>query len=513
MRAVQSLQVYDGTSMTNAPDTSSVPTSSSSSGYDERQKWQAFWVCVGVAALTILDLSKVNVGLPSIEASLGAGPTALQLIVAGYALAFGLSLVPSGRLGDLKSRRLMFVIGLSSFTVASVLCAIAPTVELLVAARILQGVAAGIQMPQVLGLIQQLFQGRERGRAFGLFGAVIGVSTAFGPTIGGLLIAVGGAQDGWRLLFWMNVPLGIVAIVFALKLLPRTSTAPSGHNELDLMGIVLLGLTILTLMLPFVLTTGQGDDPLRWLFLIGFAGFGALFVWWEQRYKARGKSPVVHFSLFSLASYRNGTLIATVYFCALPATFLLTTLFLQQGLGLEPVYAGMVTIPFALTSAVAAFYGGRIVEKYGRSLVVLGLVLVGVGFVVLLLAATLTPPEYTPWAMAGGMLVAGTGGGFVISPNQTLTLAEVPVEMGGVAGSMGQVGQRAGTAIGTAAAVSTFYSVIAGRSEGSTLDIYHEAYRSGFLVTIALVAGALVLALLDLRARRQGRVGEAADAS
>ena len=180
--------------MTNAPDTSSVPTSSSStSGYDERQKWQAFWVCVGVAALTILDLSKVNVGLPSIERSLGAGPTALQLIVAGYALAFGLSLVPSGRLGDLKSRRLMFVIGLSSFTVASVLCAIAPTVELLVAARILQGVAAGIQMPQVLGLIQQLFQGRERGRAFGLFGAVIGVSTAFGPTIGGLLIAVGGA--------------------------------------------------------------------------------------------------------------------------------------------------------------------------------------------------------------------------------------------------------------------------------------------------------------------------------
>lgn len=498
----------------SARDSDGAPAAPGPAGQiTDRQKWQAFGVCVGVAALTILDLSKVNVGLPSIEASLGAGPTALQLIVAGYALAFGLSLVPSGRLGDLKSRRLMFVIGLSAFTIASILCALAPSIELLVVARILQGVAAGIQMPQVLGLVQQLFQGKERGRAFGLFGAVIGISTAFGPTLGGLLIAIGGDQDGWRLLFWMNVPLGIVAIVFALKLLPRATTAPSGHNELDLVGIVLLGLTILTLMLPFVLTTGQGDEPLRWLFLIGFVGFGAAFVAWEQRYKARGKSPVVHFSLFSLASYRNGTLIATVYFCALPATFLLTTLYLQQGLGLEPVYAGMVTIPFALTSAVAAFYGGRIVDKYGRSLVVLGLSLVAGGFVLLLLAAVLTPQEITPYAMGVGMLVAGAGGGFVISPNQTLTLAEVPVEMGGVAGSMGQVGQRAGTAIGTAAAVSTFYSVIAGAGSDASLDVYHAAYRSGFFVTIALVAVALVLALLDLRARKQGRVGEAASAS
>jgi EmrB/QacA subfamily drug resistance transporter len=511
--------------MTKTPDTSAsggADAARPASGHgraarsdEERQKWRAFAVCVGVAALTILDLSKVNVGLPSIEASLGAGPTALQLIVAGYALAFGLSLVPSGRLGDLKSRRMMFVIGLTSFTVASLLCALAPTIELLVAARILQGVAAGIQMPQVLGLIQQLFQGKERGRAFGFFGAIIGVSTAFGPTLGGLLIAIGGPEDGWRLLFWMNIPLGLIAIFFALKLLPKTRTASNGHNELDLFGIVLLGLTIFTLMLPFVLTTGQGDDPLRWLFLVGFVGFGAAFVWWEQRYKARGKSPVVHFSLFSLASYRNGTLIATVYFCALPATFLLTTLYLQQGLGLEPVYAGMVTIPFALTSAVAAFYGGRLVDRFGRSLVVLGLILVAVGFVALLLAAVLTPRDITPYAMGIGMLIAGTGGGFVISPNQTLTLAEVPVEMGGVAGSMGQVGQRAGTAIGTAAAVSTFYSVIAGAggAEAADLDIYHEAYRNGFFVTIALVSVALVLGLMDLRARKKGRVGDGAEAA
>ncbi len=151
-------------------------------------------MCVAVAAITILDLSKVNVALPSIEEALGAGSTELQLIVSGYVLTFGLVLVPMGRLGDQRSRRALFIVGLSLFTVTSLLCAIAVSPVMLMVARLLQGVAAGIQMPQVLGLIQQLFQGKERGRAFGLFGATIGIATAFGPTLGGLLILVGGGR-------------------------------------------------------------------------------------------------------------------------------------------------------------------------------------------------------------------------------------------------------------------------------------------------------------------------------
>lgn len=170
------------------------------------QRWRAFAVCVTVAALTILDLTKVNVALPAIEHSLDASSTSLQLIVSGYILTFGLALVPAGRLGDFRSRKVFFIIGLTLFTVMSVACALAPTSDVLLVARLLQGVAAGIQMPQVIGLIQQMFHGRERGKAFGLFGAMIGVSTAFGPTIGGLLIALGGEQSGWRWIFWMNLP-------------------------------------------------------------------------------------------------------------------------------------------------------------------------------------------------------------------------------------------------------------------------------------------------------------------
>ncbi|WP_202563033.1 MFS transporter [Agreia sp. COWG] len=469
----------------------------------ERAKWQAFAVAVSVAALTILDLSKVNVGLPSIEKALGAGSTELQLIVAGYALAFGLALVPAGRLGDIYSRKVLFSVGLISFTLASLACALAPSVEFLLVARILQGVAAGIQMPQVLGLVQQLFQGPARGRAFGIFGATIGVATAFGPTIGGLLIAVGGDQDGWRLLFWMNIPLGLAALFFALKLLPSKANGARRKTQLDLVGIVLLGFSVLSLMIPFVFTTGgPDDDPKRWFWLAGFVLGTAAFLFWERDYARRGKSPVVHFSLFRIASYRNGILVATAYFAAIPGTFLLTTLYLQQGLGALPVFAGMVSIPFALTSAASSLIGGRIVERYGRKLVVVGTATVIVGFCLILAAATLTPPEQTIWWMAAAMAVAGAGGGLVISPNQTLTLAEVPLSEGGVAGSLAQVGQRVGTAIGVAAVSSTFFATLyRDASDTAKLDAYHQGFRNGIVIAIALITVSLAVGLVDLRSR------------
>ncbi|MFB2554319.1 MFS transporter [Herbiconiux liangxiaofengii] len=478
---------------------------STSSPVAGRARWQAFAVCVAVAALTILDLSKVNVGLPSIEESLGAGSTELQIIVAGYALAFGLALVPAGRLGDLYSRKVMFVVGLSAFTVASALCAVAPDINTLVAARIVQGIAAGIQMPQVLGLVQQLFQGEERGRAFGLFGATIGVATAFGPTLGGLLIAVGGPTDGWRLLFWMNVPLGVILLLFALKLIPKSQVRDPGARNLDLVGIVLLGASVFSFMLPFVLTTGSPDDsPLRWLWLLATVVSVVLFVVWERRYEARGKSPAIRFALFRISSYRNGLLLATAWFAGVPAIFLLTTLYLQEGLGFEPVFAGMVSIPFALTSAIASLIGGRLVMRVGRKLVVIGVVVALVGFVLVLLGAVLPPSDWSIWLMAAAMAVAGAGGGFVISPNQTLTLAEIPVTEGGVAGSMAQVGQRVGTAMGVAGASSIFFATLFREGPASADDVmlYHDGFRNGFLVALGLLAIALVIGLFDLRRRR-----------
>ena len=463
-----------------------------------RTRWQAFAIAVAVASLTILDLSKVNVALPTIEVGLGATSVDLQLIVAGYALAFGLLLVPSGRLGDIGSRKRLFIIGLVVFGLASLLCGAAMNPTVLVIARIIQGAAAGILMPQVMGVIQQLFQGKERGAAFGAFGAIIGLATAFGPTIGGLLVGLGGADLGWRLSFWMNVPLVLLLLPFAIKLLPSTQQH-SGAKSMDPIGIVLLGIAIFSLMLPFVLTSGSDDDdPRRWLLLIVFAAAVVGFIFWERAYRGRGLEPVLDFALLRHRSFRYGLLLASVYFAGMPATFLIVTLYLQQGLGLEAVFSGMVTIPFAIASAITAWYSGRWVNTLGRRIVVVGLVLVIIGFAAALLAAILLPAELAPWGMSAALLIAGAGGGGVISPNQTLMLSEVPVTQGGVAGSFAQVGQRAGTAIGVAAVSSTFYATIF-REQGelAELVVYHDAIRNGLLIAIGFIAVALVFALLD----------------
>lgn len=467
----------------------------------ERARWEAFAVCTAVASLTILDLAKINVGLPTIETSLGGGPTELQLIVADYALAYGLALVPAGRLGDLISRKVMFMFGLSAFTIASVICAMAPTIEVLVVGRIWQGLAAGIQMPQVLGLIQTLFLGSERGKAFGLFGGIIGVSTAFGPTLGGLLIALGGEGDGWRLTFWMNVPLGILALILAIRILPAQQRRTKVKLELDLSGILLLGVAVFSLMLPFVLTTGSPeDDPLRWLWLASFALAAYGFVVWERRLQNARRSPLIKFGLLRTQSYRNGILVAAGYFASTPAIFLLTTLYVQQGLGLPAVFAGMISVPLALVSAFSSWFTGRIIHRSGPKVVALGVLLSFLGYLPALPISAYAPPELIPWLISAFMITAGVGGGMVISGNQTLTLQDVPVIDAGVAGSVMQVGQRAGTAIGTAIAAATYFATIYQKpaSTSTTID-YANAYHNGLYVTFGILFLTLIFALVDLR--------------
>lgn len=472
------------------------------------QRWRAFWVCVAVAALTILDLTKVNVALPSIEAAFGAGSTELQLIVSGYVLTFGLALVPMGRIGDQRSRRALFLIGLVLFLATSIACALAPDTGTLLVARLVQGIAAGIQMPQVIGLAQEMFQGEERGRAFGLFGATIGIATAFGPTLGGLMIALGGERDGWRWIFWMNVPLTLVVLAGVLWLLPATRRPTRSRLQLDPVGLGLFAAMIIALMYPFLFTTGSPtDDPRRWWLLAAFAVIAAVFVWWERRYAASGRAPLVPLGLFAISSYRNGTLIQAVYFMAMPAMFLLTTLFLQQGVGLAPVFAGMVSIGFAVASAVSSYLGGRAVTRVGRPLVVWGLAIMLAAVTALAVVGYALPAGIVEFAMAAVLTVGGIGGGLVIAPNQTLTLADIPVKQGGLAGSVGQLVQRIGTAVGTAVALSLFYAaVFAGEDAGGTmLEIHHDAYLYG-LAAVALFLGiALVLAVSDLSSRRRAR--------
>ena len=485
--------------MTTAPATGTPsPQSPSPKGpppATARNPWHVLSVCLVAGFMTLLDVSIVNVALPSISGSLGAGANSLQWIVSGYALTFGLLLVPAGRLGDARGRRPAFLTGLALFTLASAACGLAPSTGVLIAARLVQGAAGGVLLPQVSGLIQQLFQGADRAKAFGALGATVGISTAVGPLLGGALIAVFGAEQGWRAVFFVNAPVGVLALVLAARLLPRPErTGKTSH--LDPVGVGLLGLAVVAVLLPLI-EQQTWHSPLRLaLFPVALLLLVA-WVLWERRY-GRTAEPVVDLGLFRRRSYALGAAVGLVYFAGFTGIFFTLAQFLQDGQHYTPLQSGLAVTPFALGSAVSAFAGGRIVTRFGRPLVAVGLALVTVGLVATYVAVDLVPGRGVGLAVAVPLLVAGIGSGFTISPNQTLSLSQVPVARAGSAGAVLQTGQRIGSAAGIAATGTVFFSSIV-----SSHGDFALGFRHGLTVIIGFVVLALVLALVDLAAHRQ----------
>src|SRR5215213_9738112 len=254
--------------MTSA--TSNEPHATGPSTMDERPqrpgRWHALTVSLAASFMTLLDVSIVNVALPSIERGLGASAASVQWVVSGYALTFGLALIPAGRLGDSLGRRRMFLICLSALVLTSALSGMASTAGLLIAARLLQGVAGGMLIPQNSGLVQELFQGAERGRAFGIIGATVGVATAAGPVAGGLILTAFTGPDAWRWVFYVNVPIGLAALLLARRFVPALRTADPRRPHLDVVGALLLGGTVLGVLLPVVNADSGSMGQLGWLF-------------------------------------------------------------------------------------------------------------------------------------------------------------------------------------------------------------------------------------------------------
>ncbi len=266
----------------------------------DADRWKALAVVLAAGFMTLLDVSIVNVALPSIEQGLHARPNELQWIVSGYALALGLLLVPAGRFGDAHGRRPVFMLGVALFVIASAASALAPTAPALVVMRIVQGFAGGLISPQISGLIQSLFGGQERGRAFGYFGTTIGVSTAVGPLIGGALIALFGTHDGWRAVFFVNLPIGAAILLAARRYLPAPTTAERRPQALDALGVILLGAAVVSILVALI-EQRTWDSPLR-LALYPLAA--VLLLAWvrhERRY-ARTREPLVSLDLFRILS-------------------------------------------------------------------------------------------------------------------------------------------------------------------------------------------------------------------
>lgn len=450
-------------------------------------RWRILGVALTVGSMSLLDISIVNVAIPSMRAGLHTSSATIQWVVSGYALAFGLTLVAGGRLGDAYGRRRMMLIGLAGFVASSAAVGLAPTAPLVVLARLLQGAAAGLLTPQNSGLIQQLFRGRERARAFGLFGFTVSTASAIGPVLGGLIIAIAGDESGWRWLFLVNLPIGLAAMVAVARIVPRRPADQVEHGaSIDVFGAVLLGLAVVSLLFPVVQVERGAHLPLLLLGLVPVFGFA--FARWELRLKKRGRPPLLDVDLLrTLPGYVSGLTIGTLYFTGFTGLVLVTSIYLQEGHSYSPLHAGLLIIPFAVGSAVSAPLAGRYVSDIGRQLTVGAIVVMMIGTLLFLLLAPGRDP-FWPWSVPT-LLLAGLGGGAVVSPNITLTLSEVPPRMGGAAGGALQTGQRIGASIGAALLVTAY---------GLASDP-DTSLRLALATGLALLALALVMAVRALR--------------
>lgn len=469
-------------------------------------RWRILAVLLGVIFMTLIGVSIVNVALPSIQRGLGAEQSDLQWVLSGYALTFGVILVAAGRAGDIMGRGGIFLVGVGIFTVSSIAAGFAPDANWLNAARFSQGIGSGLLSPQGIGMIQQYFRGEERGRAFGYFGTVVGFSVAIGPVLGGFLIEAGGPQLGWRLTFLVNVPIGIAAIILGLRWFPRplfrrppqrapdaVGRTPGWLSSLDPIGSVLLGLAILAILYPFMESRGSA---LSWVLLPAGLALVWLWVWWERRCARFGHSPMVDLNIFRTSSFTNGTVIMTLYFMGITSVWVLVAIYVQEGEGKSAFESGLFGIPAALLSAYAAHWSGHRVNRYGRKIVIGGLFLALLGLAssigVVLLHEGL---DLSVWWLLLSLSFIGLAQGAVISPNQALTLAEVPLAYAGSSGAIMQTGQRIGTAVGIAVITAAVFASLAMWSWAIAVVV-------GFGLIALVVLAALAVAFKDQRDRQ-----------
>jgi EmrB/QacA subfamily drug resistance transporter len=477
------------------------------------RRWFVLAVCLSALFMTLLDATIVNVALPSIRQSLGADAAEQQWVVSGYALAFGMVPIIAGRLGDDRGRRRMLLIGIGGFVLTSLLAGLATGPLVLLVARILQGLAGGLVNPQVSGLVQQMFPLPERGRAFGLLGVNVGVAQAVGPVLGGVIIAIGGTDLGWRLTFLMNVPVGTLAFVLAWRLLPRDRPREN-PRRLDLPGAGLLTVALAGVLFP-VVEYDADRNATRLVLIVPALAVAAAFVWWERGPARRRGYPLIDTALFHVRSYANGLGLALLYFAGFTGTALVLSLFLQNGLGFSALTAGLSAASLALGMAIGARVASRFVNRFGRRVLVVALITFVAGIAGALITVRLSAGHASGTTVAlllvPGLFVAGLGGGSVITPNQALSLVEVDVAGGSTAGGMLQTAQRIGAAVGAAVLSAVFYGQLAGDSSdptGRAAD-YGHAYSAALLVTVVLGLAALALAMRDSRDERRDAPEEA----
>jgi EmrB/QacA subfamily drug resistance transporter len=430
----------------------------------------------------VLDFFIVNVALPAIQADLHATAGGLEWVVAGYGLAFAAILLSAGKLGDHVGRRRVFVIGLALFTAASTACGIAPTMPLLIASRVLQGLAAGLISPSVLSLISVLYSGTDRARAISVYAGVMGVASAGGQLLGGLLVQADIASLGWRSVFLINVPVGLAAIALVRRV--PESRAPASPG-LDVVGMTLATGGLIALVLPLIEGRQQGWPSWTWLSLATAALLLVVFAAHEVRTSQRGGTPLVDPSLFRVRSFSAGLTAQLALWSGQASYFLVLALYLQQGRGLDALQSGLMFTILAVAYLVTSLRAPALTMRYGRSLIALGATTLATGHVLMLLAVTLVGTGGPLIALAPGLALAGAGMGLTITPlTMTVLMSSDPKYAGAVSGTLSTM-QQVGNALGVAVTGVIFFSVV---PDGSHATAFQLSLVELIAVLMAVVA-------------------------
>lgn len=412
-------------------------------------------VILVAAFMDLLDVTIVAVAAPDIQSSLGASPAQLQWTIAAYALALGAALITGGRIGDLYGRRRAFLIGMATFVVASAACALAATPEALITTRIVQGLAAGLMVPQVFGIIRASLTPGQMGAALGAYGGVQGLASIAGPLLGGLLVTANLFGLGWRTIFWVNVPVGLVALVLGWRVLPE-SQEPNAAR-LDLRGAGLLAASLVLMLLPIVQGQAWGWPWWGWLLLVaglpGLAGFLVL----QRRIADRGGQPVLDPQLLRHRAFTGGLLASLAFFGGIASFFLLLSVYLQDGTGRSALTTGLITLPYALGSLITSPVAVRLSAHYGRRLLIIGSLAIAASHAFLWLVITRIA-EPTWWQLGGPLLLGGLGLGLAAPPLVNVILAAVPARSAGSAGGVLSTVNQLGGSIGVAALGTLFFA-------------------------------------------------------
>lgn len=454
----------------------------------------ALLVVLFASFMDLLDATIVVVAAPAIAADLGATDAQVQWTLAAYTLALGSGLITGGRIGDDHGRRRVFLGSLAAFAIASALCALAPSAGLLIAARVLQGLAAGLMVPQVFGIIRSSFDGPGQAKAFGAFGAVQGLAAVAGPLLGGFLVDADILGSGWRAIFWINVPVAILALVLGSRALPE-SMAPR-RARLDLRGAVLVAVAIVAILLPVVQGRDWGWPTWGWALLVAGIALLALFLVHERRIVATGGQPVFDPALLRVRSFSAGLAASLLFFGAIGAFFLTLSIYLQAGTGRTAWQTGLVMLPYAIGSMITAGAGVALAARAGRLLLVSGALVLAIAQAwIWLVVRDGADPGY--WALAAPLFVGGLGLGLTAPILLNMVLAGIPGRDAGAAGGVLSTANQLGGAIGVAALGTVFFTVL-GHGHGDQLAGHAQAMAAVLMpwqVGCYLVA-ALLMTLL-----------------